>query len=334
LLGYSSAMKFDLSDVLNMPELPNYLEQVQIALTSITKITNPHIQKPVTRVITAPSKRLRSALVIASAGGKVTEQVVAACAAIELVHLGSLVHDDIMDNANTRWGIQTIHQKEGANQAILVGDYLFAKANQVAASVNPELSELIAASIVNLCDGQARELASLYDKTRTLSSYKAAIKGKTASLLSAACKAGALVGGFDEDRANLLGEFGEAFGFSFQLLDDILDLISTPALLGKPTASDIREGVYTMPVLLGLQGPQAEDLKAYLEDAKDGPLKPSAYKILQSPIQQTLNEVKNYNQKAKQSLQNVDEQLAMLPGTYTTWALSNLVADKNKFYIL
>lgn len=331
---YSRDVKFDLSAVLDIPELPDYLKQVQDKLVAVTKITNPSIQRPVRRVIAAPSKRLRSALVIASTDGIVTEQVITTCTAIELVHLGSLVHDDIMDNADTRWGVQTIRQKEGVNQALLVGDYLFAKANQVAASVSVELSELIATTIVNLCDGQARELESLYDTGRTLSAYKAAIKGKTASLMSAACRAGALAGGFDATKTHSLGKFGEVFGFSFQMLDDVLDLISAPELLGKSTASDVQEGVYTMPVLLGLRGPHAKQLKAYLADARKAPLNPLAYSTLHNPIQQTLNEVKNYNHKAQRTLKGVNMQLSMLPEIYTNWALSGLVNDKYKSVIV
>lgn len=323
-------MKFDLAHALALPKLPTYLGRVQTALEEVTHTTNPYIQVPVTRIVTAPSKRLRSALVIAAAGGKVTDTVIAAAAAIELVHLGSLVHDDIMDNASTRWGRETINKKEGVNQAIIVGDFLFAKANQVASTIHPECAHLVAMAIVNLCDGQAREAASLYDTTRTVDAYMTAITGKTASLLAAACRAGALAGESGPAKANALHGFGEAFGISFQLIDDVLDLISSPSLLGKPTASDIREGVYTLPVLLGLNGPQGDQLSLYLEKAKQYPLDSEIYPLIARPIKQSLQKIKQYNQRAKQQLEGMDDQLASLPESYTTWALSQLVASEHQ----
>lgn len=323
-------MKFDVAGALDIPNLPAHLDQVQSALERVTKTENPFIQQPVSRIVKASSKRLRSALVIAGAGGNITENVIAACTAIELVHLGSLVHDDIMDNAATRWGIQTVHKKEGVNQAILVGDYLFAKANQVAATVNPALAELIAAAIINLCEGQARELAAQYDANRTLDSYLTAIKGKTASLFSAACRAGASASEVRVARIEALGEFGEAFGLSFQLLDDVLDLISTPHLMSKPTASDIKEGVYTMPIILALEGGERDELIAYLQAAKTGPIKDEIYSYLEKPLQETLLAVRKYNQKATEALSEDSAKLAMLPEAYTNWALTTLVSAEHK----
>lgn len=321
-------MKFDLALALALPQLPVYLGRVQSALEEATRTSNPYIQTPVTRIITAPSKRLRSSLVIAAAGEKVTDAVIAAAAAIELVHLGSLVHDDIMDNATTRWGRDTINKKEGTNQAILIGDYLFAKANQVATTVNPACAELVAMAIVDLCDGQAREAASLYDTKRTVDAYMAAISGKTASLLAAACQAGAMSSNLGTTEVEALRTFGRAFGISFQLIDDVLDFISTPLLLGKPVASDVHEGVYTLPVLLGLAGPQASQLTHYLEKAKQHPLDSGIYPILTAPIQQAIQEIRRHNQRARKQLEDVNDQLAALPEAYTSWALSKLVAPE------
>lgn len=322
-------MKFDLAGALALPRLPAYLAQIQLALEHATTIESSYIQEPVTRIVAAPSKRLRSALAIAAAQGAITEKVIAACTAIELVHLGSLVHDDIMDNADVRWGIQTVHKREGTNQAILVGDYLFAKANQVAATVSPQLAELIATAIINLCDGQARELAAQYDIHRSLDSYFVSIQGKTASLFSAACTAGALAAGRKSPGVVALGTFGEAFGMSFQLLDDLLDFVSTPELLGKPTASDVREGVYTMPVLLALHN-QNKQLGEYIKAAKNEPLNKAAYPYLQKPLQDTYLEIKKYNQRAQAALRQGHAELAVFPTRYTSWALSSLVADEHK----
>ena len=243
------------------------------------------------------------------------------------------MHDDIIDNADSRWDIQTIHKREGLNQAILIGDYLFAKANEVAVSVNAELTHLIASTIVRLCEGQALELAAVYDTHRSVESYLQAIDGKTASLVSAACSAGAIATGATSKEVKALKQFGQAFGLSFQLLDDVLDLVSSPELLGKPTASDIREGVYTLAVLLALQGQDSKEFKTLLKAAEAGPLNHAAYTHLKQPLLATIEQIKAYNHQAQQFLAVSHAELAGLPEKYTDWALSNLVTEEHAKYL-
>ena len=322
-------MKFDLGAILNLPELPKHMTEIQLALEQAIYCENTHIHEPAIRLARAPSKRLRSALVLAITD-KVDKNVISACVSIELIHLASLVHDDIMDGASSRWGVKTVHEKEGLNRAILVGDYLFAKANQVAASVSLEAAELVATTIIALCDGQARELEDVGNVDRTIEAYLEAIEGKTGSLIAAACEIGGLCAGLDKPKLKALHNFGEAFGMSFQLIDDVLDFTSSPELLGKPTGNDVIEGVYTMPVILGLKGPNRKQLLSHLQNATKSQFVGTDLLKGDGSIAKTIEAAKKYNQHAAEFIKDfASKQLQSAPTAYTEWALKQLVSKTN-----
>ena len=169
--------------------------------------------------------------------------------ACELVHLGSLYHDDVMDEADTRRGVETVNAKWGNLQAILAGDFLLARASEIAASLGTEVAGLLARTIGWLCEGQIEELRHTYDITRTEESYLASIHGKTASLYGTAARIGGIVAGHDRVVIDALTEYGNAYGIVFQIVDDILDVTATDEQLGKPAGHDMIEGVYTLPVI-------------------------------------------------------------------------------------
>ena len=154
-----------------------------------------------------------------------------------------------MDEAETRRGIEAVNHRWGNLTAILAGDFLLAKASELAASLGTEVAELLAATIGHLCEGQVRELQLIYDIRRTEDQYLQAISGKTAALYATSCRIGGIVSGADRSVVDQLSEFGHAYGMAFQVVDDILDLIATDEELGKPSGNDLREGVYTLPVI-------------------------------------------------------------------------------------
>ncbi|HEY8545765.1 MAG TPA: polyprenyl synthetase family protein [Acidimicrobiales bacterium] len=213
------------------------------------------LSAPSRRVTAAGGKRLRPAFTIATAalGGVDDRRVVDAAAAVELVQIGSLVHDDLLDGAATRRGVPTINGVEGAPIALLAGDFLLARAGELAAGVGPETAALLATTIAELCVGQSQELQQTADLDRTIDQHLASIRGKTARLFGCACEIGALVAGLPATVTQRLARYGESFGMAFQLLDDILDLASDPERLGKPIGTDLATGVYTLPVLLAAQ---------------------------------------------------------------------------------
>ena len=234
------------------------LSRVEEALRAAAKTDDDFLTEVASHLIPAGGKRLRPAFLIASAlaldpagdaSDRLTEEMVRGGVAVELVHLGSLYHDDVMDEAETRRGIEAVNHRWGNLTAILAGDFLLAKASELAASLGTEVAELLAATIGRLCEGQVRELQLIYDVTRNEEQYLQAIAGKTAELYATSCRIGGIVGGAERDVINKLTEFGHAYGMAFQVVDDILDLVATDEELGKPSGNDIREGVYTLPVI-------------------------------------------------------------------------------------
>lgn len=231
---------------------------METALRDAAMTDDDLLTEVASHLIPAGGKRLRPAFVIAAAlsldsdgerAEALTDAMVRGGVAVELVHLGSLYHDDVMDEAETRRGIDAVNHRWGNLTAILAGDFLLAKASELAASLGTEVAELLAATIGRLCEGQVRELQLIYDITRTEEQYLQAIAGKTAALYATSCRIGGLVAGVDRGVVDRLTEFGHAYGMAFQVVDDILDLVATDEELGKPSGNDLREGVYTLPVI-------------------------------------------------------------------------------------
>ncbi|MCH2625896.1 MAG: polyprenyl synthetase family protein [Actinomycetota bacterium] len=234
------------------------LQRVEAALRDAATTDDDFLTEVASHLIPAGGKRLRPGFVIAAAlcldpnGDRpdaMTEAMVRGGVAVELVHLGSLYHDDVMDEAETRRGIEAVNHRWGNLTAILAGDFLLAKASELAASLGTDVAELLAATIGRLCEGQVRELQLIYDITRTEEQYFQAIAGKTAELYATSCRIGGLIAGADRAEVERLTEFGRAYGMAFQIVDDILDFIATDEELGKPSGNDLREGVYTLPVI-------------------------------------------------------------------------------------
>lgn len=299
-------------------------------MAEVLRTDTQYLHEPITRLLQVRGKRLRPSLVIAAAltsGGEVTDDIVAGCVAVELVHISSLVHDDIIDEATTRWNIPTVSNREGSSAAILVGDYLQAKACAHAATISAEAATVAAETIAALCQGQGTELTHQHDSGRSVSSYLAAVDGKTASLFAAACKIGGLCNNLPRDRITALAKYGESFGMAFQLVDDVLDFLSTVELSGKPVGNDVREGVYTMPLLLALENDSAKAVQTLLKKQAIPELIETMFR--DDSFSKTLAAAENYNQQAEMALENLTPNeafagLKKLPRAYTTWALENL----------
>jgi heptaprenyl diphosphate synthase len=214
-------------------------------------------------------KRLRPLLVLAVAHAARPgpqpvgrRRAVRAAVAVELLHLASLVHDDVMDGAGLRHGVTTMNACSGNTQAVLAGDYLVGRSLAEAAALGGAEGVLAAETLVRLCAGQAEECAARMDTGRTLDAYYSAIAGKTGALFEAAARLGARSVGLPSCGEAALAEYGLHLGIGYQLLDDLLDVSATAAELGKPTGQDIAAGVYTLPVLHALR--RRPDLRAVL----------------------------------------------------------------------
>ena len=231
-------------------------DRVEAALLDAVRTRDAYLTEIASHLIVAGGKRLRPVMTVAAAqvGGQspVSDDVILGGISCELVHLGSLYHDDVMDESPERRGVETVNAKWGNLQAILAGDFLLSRASEIAASLGNDIAGLLARTIGQLCEGQIEELRHTYDRTRTVPSYLVSIEGKTASLYSTSARIGALLAGLPATQVEALTNYGTAFGMVFQIVDDLLDIIATDEELGKPAGHDMEEGVYTLPVLLTL----------------------------------------------------------------------------------
>jgi heptaprenyl diphosphate synthase len=261
------------SPLLSLDAMEIDRNRVETALHEAVISPDAYLNEIASHLIIAGGKRLRPVLAVVAAqvlGAPASHDAVRGGVACELVHLGSLYHDDVMDEADTRRGVETVNAKWGNLQAILAGDFLLARASEIAASLGNEVAGLLARTIGWLCEGQIEELRHTYDITRSEQSYLASIHGKTASLYGTAARIGGIVAGHDRVVVEALTEYGIAYGTVFQIVDDILDVIATDEELGKPAGHDIVEGVYTLPVLHALALGDADS--AVLADLLGSPL--------------------------------------------------------------
>ncbi|GAA1135362.1 polyprenyl synthetase family protein [Streptomyces javensis] len=200
-------------------------------------------------------------------------RAVEAAALAELVHVASLYHDDVMDQAHTRRGVPSVNARWGNTTAVLAGNWLLSKAAQLAAELGPETIRLQSKVTNRLIMGQIRELVGPSDEDDPLSHYFTVVAGKSAALISMALQLGAVRTGAPEHVVQTLAEYGEHLGIAFQISDDILDITSTSEVSGKEQGKDLAIGVASLPVLLALadERPEAGELRTLLTAATAGP---------------------------------------------------------------
>ena len=237
------------------------LLRVEAELLRVVSADDDFLTDVASHLINAGGKRVRPGFCIAAAAvhdvdsAAASIDVIRGGCAVELVHIGSLYHDDVMDGATTRRGVKSINAEWGNLRAILAGDYLLGRASELAAALGTEVAGLLATTITELCTGQILELESAYRADRTFDQYQRSISGKTSSLLATTCRIGAIVADIPRPTIDALTEFGRAYGMAFQIVDDIFDIIATDEQLGKPSGNDLLEGIYTLPVIYSLRDP-------------------------------------------------------------------------------
>jgi heptaprenyl diphosphate synthase len=278
----------DVTALLGLVDVQDDLERVDRALHQAVQAQNPFLAEAGGHLARAGGKRFRPALSLAGAaalGHPASEDVVNGGVAVELMHLGSLYHDDVMDDADTRRGVESANARFGNLVAILAGDFLLGRASEIATGIGNDVSAVLARTLVRMCEGQVAELSTAYQVTRSEDAYLVSIRGKTAALMAAACGIGGLCAGhaLDSPEVVALTQFGEEFGLAFQIYDDIADVVLSDEELGKPAGHDMGEGVYTLPVLLALTDPVAgPELVDLLGHPLDVPSRDKALTIVRS----------------------------------------------------
>ena len=215
-------------------------------------------------LVEAGGKRVRPMLTLLAAhlGDGRTEQVIEAGVVVELTHLASLYHDDVMDSADQRRGAAAAHLVWGNQVAILVGDLLFARASRVVAALGPEAVDIQAATFERLCLGQMHETVGPTPADDPIEHYLQVLADKTGSLIATAGRFGAMFGGCPPETVDLMVRYGELVGVAFQLADDVIDLSSAGRESGKVQGTDLREGVPTLPTLLVRRAAENGDAEA------------------------------------------------------------------------
>ncbi|HEV2756416.1 MAG TPA: polyprenyl synthetase family protein [Actinomycetota bacterium] len=226
------------------------IEELLFAAAGASKLAL--VAEASTHLIKAGGKRLRPALVmIASRAGEPGRRSTdLAATAIELVHLATLYHDDVIDETETRRGVPTAHQKWGTDVAVLAGDYLFASGSALGADAGGEVPGILARAIAEVCEGQIAETEAAGDPARPVEDFLDTIGKKTGALFRASCDLGAATSGAPAPLRRALVGFGSHLGLAFQMVDDLLDLTGDAKVTGKTPGTDLKEGVYTLPVLL------------------------------------------------------------------------------------
>jgi len=248
------------SDALDLPQVDEDLQRLEPLLRNSVTTGDPFLDDVTTHLIGAGGKRLRPmlALAAATAGRRAAlEDDLLSGVAVELVHLASLYHDDVIDEATARRNVESVNSRFGNLVAIVAGDYLLARSAAIAASLGNETARLLATTLGLLCQGQVAEVRSAYQTGRSHEEYFTAIRGKTAALMSTSCRIGSLIGGSPPEEVQALTEFGQCLGMVFQLADDVRDVVASDDELGKAAGQDLAEGIYTLPVLVALEDPES-----------------------------------------------------------------------------
>jgi heptaprenyl diphosphate synthase len=262
------------------------LDRVEEALEKSVVAESDLLASTAKYLLQAGGKRFRPMLVLLGAyfGDATDPRLVPGSVAIELVHLATLYHDDVIDEADSRRGRPSVNARWDNTVAILTGDYLFARASELSADLGPDVCRLLARTIAILCDGQVREVESAGTVAQSEERYLEIIRRKTGVLIATSCRLGGMLSDASERDTETLEAFGESLGMAFQLSDDIMDVTASQLELGKEPGVDMKEGVYTLPVLHALaEGPGREELARLLSrGAPDGELLDRALEIVRA----------------------------------------------------
>lgn len=262
----------DLKDAEFAGRIRGRMAEAEKLLIGELSVGEDFLTEPVLHLAEAGGKRFRPMFtLLASEFGPEPDQgdVVTSAVVLELVHLATLYHDDVMDEASMRRGAQSANSRWSNTVAILSGDYLFAQASRLVSTLGPSAVEMIALTFAELVTGQMRETVGAREAD-PVQHYLDVIAEKTGSLIAAAGTFGATFAGAGDGRCAVLRRLGAAVGMAFQISDDIIDITSAAGQSGKTPGTDLREGVHTLPVLyaLGGDGPESARLRALL----DGPV--------------------------------------------------------------
>lgn len=233
-------------------KIKRLVEKTESHIVSVMGSCNSPIKEAGTSIVKAGGKRLRPLMVLLSAWpSRDASKLIKAAASVELLHIGSLVHDDLIDHAKTRRGVPAIHESFGGTIAVSTGDNLFAQAFfSLASCDNHDAVKVLCDAVNSMSDGQLQEFNFKQDKISDPAQYLKMIYGKTAALFEASLGIGSLISDNNSGQCRHLMDYGKNLGMAFQLVDDLIDITGDAVVVGKPVGNDLRENTLTLPVML------------------------------------------------------------------------------------
>jgi heptaprenyl diphosphate synthase len=284
----------------------------------------PILDNASTHLIKAGGKRLRPAFTLLAAKiySDSLEKAIPVAVALELIHMASLVHDNVIDNSNVRRGAETVKSKWGNRVSVYAGDYILAKSLYLVAGYKrSDMVDVLAEASMKICEGEIIQMRSCYDVNQGFKDYLRRIERKTALLISVSCKLGGMVSDAPQKEIKALTKYGYYLGMAFQVTDDILDFTADEKTLGKPVGSDIRQGVITLPALYALKNDRKREELGELLSSPELCIS-QAEKIIKivinsSGIDYAYDITRRYAQKARQ-------QLSLLPTVPATKTLGDM----------
>jgi octaprenyl-diphosphate synthase len=278
---------------------------------------NPLITEAVKRMLAAGGKRLRpriTLLAAAACGGNAAEHLHLA-AYMELIHVATLIHDDVVDNARTRRGVNATAVDFGNRVSVLAGDYLFAWIfKNVTAGYPHPIPNVLSATLADICDGEVLQLRALGDLDLSADAYVEIARKKTASLFAASAECGAIMGGGDPAGVSALRAFGDAYGIAFQMKDDLLDMTADERSLGKPVGNDLTERKMTIPLIEALasgDGNFRREVRSFYDGSANEAIPAIVQEIeRQGGLSGTYAQIVRYVEQAKAALEPIAQSAA------------------------
>ena len=305
------AVEPSLTDLVPIPAVWERLARVEARLYEATRSEDPFLTQ-IAQHLLGGGKRYRPLLaqVAAELGPNPGPAAVEAGVAVELVHVGSLYHDDVIDEADTRRASASVNANWTNTLAILAGDFLLARASEVAAPLGEEAVALLARTYATLCEGQVAELQLEGDLAHGPDDYFRVIGGKTASLIRTSARLGTIAAGAATEVVDAASDWAWEMGLVFQMTDDVLDVVATDQYLGKPSGSDVTEGTFTLPVLYTLAGPAGTEVRDLLQGGRPYPPE-SVERVLE--LVRSSGSVDRVLDEAGQRLEVAQKAVARLP---------------------
>lgn len=309
------------------------LERVKRKMRQAAQTEHERLTEALQHLLSSEGKYIRPALVILASRFHPADEdkVLALAAAVELLHTATLVHDDLIDGSLLRRGLPTLNATWNPGATILTGDYLFSRAASLAAETqNVRVVVIFSQTLTLICGGELRQLFSGQSRPPTMDDYYRRISSKTAALFATSTEAGAVLSGAPEDQVQALRDYGHNLGMAFQIIDDVLDFAGDEEQMGKPVASDLRQGIVTLPALYFLSGGNNSGVVVQVLNGtrRDEPAVRAAVDAIRASgaLEAAIAEARRFSRRGQEALKVLPDN----PHRQILFELADFVVERNR----